>query len=68
MLTLSPGQVLPLLAPTGEMSAASYVSLGRTTIYSLIKKGEFAPAVHLSAHRIGFRVADLDAWISSRMK
>jgi predicted DNA-binding transcriptional regulator AlpA len=50
------------------MSAASYVSLGRTTIYSLIKKGEFAPAVHLSAHRIGFRVADLDAWISSRMK
>lgn len=68
METLLPGQVLPISAPAGEMSAATYVGLGRSSIYELIKDGKFAPVVRLSAHRVGFRVCDLDAWIASRIE
>lgn len=42
------------------------VSLGKTTIYSLIKENKFPKPVGISARRVGWRESDIDAFIASR--
>lgn len=56
-----PGQVLHV------PESAAYVGLSRARIYELIKLGDFAPQVRLSARRVGFRLRDLDAWLDARV-
>ena len=40
--------------------------LSRSTIYSLIKSGNFPKQVHLSVRTMGFFEADLDAWLMEK--
>lgn len=41
--------------------------LSRATVYRLTAKGLFPRPVQLSARRVAFRLADVDAWIASRV-
>lgn len=41
-------------------------TLSKSTVYRLINEGDFARPVKISARRIGWRPADVAAWISSR--
>jgi prophage regulatory protein len=41
--------------------------LSRSTIYSLIKSGDFPQQIHLSARTMGFLESELDAWIAARV-
>ncbi|MDI1276707.1 AlpA family transcriptional regulator [Methylobacter sp.] len=40
--------------------------LSRSTIYSLIKAGNFPKQIRLSVRAMGFLESELDAWITSR--
>jgi len=42
--------------------------LGRSTIYRLIAEGRFPSSVQLSPRAVGWRKADVDAWLESRPK
>ena len=42
--------------------------LGRSTIYSLISRGDFPKPVLLGARAVGFLEHEIDAWISARVK
>ena len=46
--------------------AALYVALSKTTVESLVRSGEFPKPRQLSPRRVGFLVAELDAWLASR--
>lgn len=41
--------------------------LSRSTIYSLIKAGDFPKQIHLSPRTMGFLESEIDAWIASRV-
>jgi len=41
---------------------------GRSTIYRLIAQGRFPSFVQLSPRAVGWRKADVDAWLESRLK
>lgn len=41
--------------------------LSRSTIYSLIKAGDFPKQVHLSPRTMGFLESEVDAWIADRV-
>lgn len=41
--------------------------LSRTTIYSLLKQGEFPAHVHLGARCVGWLEHEIDAWIAARV-
>ncbi|WP_250483047.1 AlpA family transcriptional regulator [Caballeronia sp. GaOx3] len=43
----------------------SATGLSRSTIYQRIKAGTFPKPVHLGARSVGWRVADIDAFLSS---
>ena len=43
----------------------SLVGLRKTTIYKRIKDGQFPPPVRLSTRKVGWRVADIRAWLQS---
>jgi prophage regulatory protein len=40
--------------------------LSRSTIYSLLKRGEFPAQVHLSPRTMGFLESEVDAWIAEK--
>ena len=42
------------------------VGLRRTTIFELIKQGEFPQPRKLSARAIAWNAAEIDAWVKSR--
>lgn len=42
--------------------------LGRSTIYRLISSGSFPSAVQLAPRAVGWRKADIDAWLKARPK
>lgn len=44
---------------------ATRLSVGRTTIYKLVKLGKLAKPVGISSRRVGWRERDIDAFISS---
>ncbi|MDI3465641.1 MAG: hypothetical protein OJF50_004462 [Nitrospira sp.] len=44
------------------------LSLSRSAIYSLMDAGEFPPPIQLSRRAIGWRQADIDAWLKSRTR
>ena len=41
--------------------------LSKATIYRLVNKGEFPARVKLSPRCVGWRVADIEAWLEARM-
>lgn len=41
-------------------------SLGRSTIYQMVKDGNFPAQVRLSPRRVGWKIEDIDNWIASR--
>lgn len=43
------------------------VGLSRSSIYSLIKQGRFPKQVLLSLRAVGWRHADIEAWLESRL-
>lgn len=40
-------------------------SLSKSTIYRMIKNNEFPRPVHISSMRVGWRQADIDAFLDS---
>ena len=40
--------------------------LSRATIYRLLNRGEFPAKVQLSPRCVGWRVADVEAWLAER--
>jgi prophage regulatory protein len=40
--------------------------LGRSTIYWLMKQGDFPRAIPLAARAIGWSAAEVEAWLQSR--
>jgi prophage regulatory protein len=42
----------------------SATSLGRTTIYLMMKAGQFPKAVRLSARRVAWKASDIQCWIA----
>ena len=49
-------------------SVQEATQLSRSTIYSLEAKGQFPKRVQLSARAVGWRAADIDAWLNSRLE
>lgn len=41
--------------------------LSRSTIYTLIKSGQFKPPILLGARAVGWLSSDIDAWIEARI-
>ena len=40
--------------------------LSKATIYRLLERGEFPPRVKLSPRCVGWRAADVEAWLAER--
>jgi prophage regulatory protein len=49
-----------------EPKVEELTSLSRTTRWRLERRGEFPKRVRLSPGRVGWRQADIEAWIRSR--
>ena len=47
--------------------AIEKTGLSRSTIYSLISRGEFPQKIKLSPRTMGFLEAEVDAWIIDRL-
>lgn len=54
------------LAIFDEAKVHELTSLSRTTRWRMERRGEFPKRVRLSAGRVGWRQADIEAWIRSR--
>ena len=54
------------LAILDEEKVRAVTSLSRTTRWRMERRGEFPKRVRLSPGRVGWRQADIEAWISSR--
>jgi len=48
------------------IDACHYVCIGKTTMYNLINKGEFAKRIRIGKNKVGFLKSDLDFWLCSR--
>jgi len=44
------------------------VSLGRSSIYAAVKRGEFPPPVRLSERAVAWVESEIDAWLASRIE
>jgi prophage regulatory protein len=42
------------------------IGLGRSSIYSLVRQGNFPPPVRLSARAVGWREIEIERWIAER--
>ena len=42
------------------------VGIGKTAVYAAIKNGEFPAPIKLSARAVGWREADVEAWLAER--
>jgi prophage regulatory protein len=45
-----------------------HLALSRSAIYSRIAAGDFPPPLQLGPRAIGWRQADIDAWLESRTR
>lgn len=54
------------IAILDEERVQEVTSLSRTTRWRLERRGQFPKRVRLSPGRVGWRQADIEAWISSR--
>jgi predicted DNA-binding transcriptional regulator AlpA len=52
-----------ILSPS---ETARMIGISKTGLRRLMAKGEFVGTVKLSDRRIGFRIADINAWIETR--
>ena len=41
------------------------VGLARSTIYAKVSEGGFPPPIRLGSRSVGWRLADLDAWLQA---
>lgn len=44
------------------------LALSRSAIYARMAAGDFPPAIQLGPRAIGWRQADIDAWVESRTR
>jgi prophage regulatory protein len=49
-------------------SVKNKTGLGRSTIYSLISRGDFPKPISLGARAVGFLEHEIDAWVSDRVE
>jgi prophage regulatory protein len=49
-----------------KSGVAKRCALGKSTIDSLVKRNEFPQPIRLSARAVGWRVEDVDRWLSER--
>ena len=42
------------------------IGISRTSLYRLMAVGDFVKPIRLSKRRIGFKVADVNAWVDGR--
>jgi prophage regulatory protein len=42
------------------------IGLGRSSIYALVKRGQFPRPIHLSARAVGWSQAEVEQWIAER--
>src|SRR5215467_24085 len=54
------------VAIVDEAKVHELTSLSRTTRWRMERRGEFPKRIRLSAGRVGWRQADIEAWIRSR--
>ena len=43
------------------------IGVGRSTLYALVKKGQFPAPVHLTTRCRGWKKSHVDGWIASRV-
>ena len=58
---------MPPIAIYRLPAVCAVTGLSKATIYRLVNKGEFPARVKLSTRCVGWRVADIDAWLEARM-
>jgi prophage regulatory protein len=61
-----PAKEATAVAILDEGRVEAVTSLSRTTRWRLERRGQFPKRVRLSPGRVGWRQADIEAWISSR--
>ena len=49
-----------------ERQVRERTGLGRTTRWTMVRKGTFPAPVRLTSRAVGWRASDIDAWIKSR--
>ena len=64
-IQLGPNENRPI-AILDEDRVHKVTSLSRTTRWRMERRGEFPKRARLSPGRVGWRQADIEAWISSR--
>ena len=57
---------MPRIAIYRLPAVLEVTGLSKATIYRLLGRGEFPPRVQLSPRCVGWRVADVDAWLEAR--
>lgn len=44
------------------------LSVGRSTLFTLRRRGDFPPHIQLSARRIAWRQLDIEQWLAQRQR
>ena len=57
---------MPQIAIYRLPAVCEITGLSKATIYRLLARGEFPPRVKLSPRCVGWRVAEVDAWLAAR--
>lgn len=55
----------PVLPPK---VVAATLGVHRTTVYSLVRSGDFPKPIQISPARLGWRKSTVDAWLASRVR
>ena len=58
---------MPQIAIYRLPAVLEVTGLSKATIYRLLEREEFPLRVRLSPRRVGWRVADVDAWLEARV-
>ena len=64
--SLNKGDVLMRTEFIRRPEVDDLVKLSRSTIYLMIKRGEFPAPVRLGRRAVAWRVSDIENWIASR--
>ena len=57
---------MPQIAIYRLPAVCEVTGLSKATIYRLLARGEFPARVRLSPRCVGWRVAEIDAWLAAR--
>ena len=57
--SITAGRILRLREVCG------FTGLGRSTIYAKVSQGGFPPPIRLGPRSVGWRLADIDEWLSA---